>query len=332
MTHACAEADLVGWQWVRRVQQWRASAASQRQAARPNPGQDRPRPHSRRFSSPERFQGDIFPRTAKVRDALTWWKDQRFFLLLALAAVVGGCKAEIGDDCSVSTDCSNAGDRLCDTTQPGGYCTIFNCEPGTCPEEAICISFKNSPSSVCPDPQSGDRLRRTFCMRSCGGNDDCRSGYKCTDLGKDNPWKATVAEYGGVSGKVCIVPFRGATASGGPADICSPAKGCTAESCGGCCDALGFCRSGTEVAACGNAGGACTDCTGGSCVALPTPPGGACVGGTDAGSDATVPDAAADAASDAGSDAGDAAADGGDASTDAASDADATASDAATDS
>ena len=52
-----------------------------------------------------------------------------FFAFVATASVLAGCSAEIGDDCSNSTDCSSTGDRLCDTTQPGGYCTLFNCEP-----------------------------------------------------------------------------------------------------------------------------------------------------------------------------------------------------------
>ncbi|MEZ4226885.1 MAG: hypothetical protein R3B13_38445 [Polyangiaceae bacterium] len=229
---------------------------------------------------------------------MTWWSDKRFFVVLALVSGLYGCKPEIGDECSVSTDCSNAGDRLCDTTQPGGYCTIFNCEPGTCPEEAVCIAFKNSPSQLCPDPQLGDRLRRTFCLRSCGGDDDCRSGYKCIDLAKDNPWKASVAEYG-ASGKVCIVPFSGVPASGDITDICAPAQGCSASSCAGCCDGQGLCRAGTEATACGSAGGACTSCGAGACAPLVGTLGGSCGGpadaGSDVGSDAPPPDAALDA-------------------------------------
>lgn len=243
--------------------------------------------------------------------------------MLALVCGLYGCKPEIGDECSVSTDCSNAGERLCDTTLPGGYCTIFNCEPGTCPDEAVCVAFKNSPSSVCPDPQSGDRLRRTFCMRSCEGNGDCRSGYQCIDLGRENPWKATIAEYGDVSGKVCIVAFGAAPVSSASTDICEPAQGCSAQSCAGCCDVLGFCRSGTEALACGNAGASCVSCPA-SCAKLPKSAGGVCFGSADAGSDAAAPDSAT---TDAATDAGDAGTDAGD----AALDAETGAADAATD-
>src|ERR1051325_10082857 len=70
---------------------------------------------------------------------------EKLFLLAALTALStlgGGCKPKIGDDCKISTDCSAAGDRLCDITAPGGYCTMFNCEPGTCPDdESLCVEF-----------------------------------------------------------------------------------------------------------------------------------------------------------------------------------------------
>jgi hypothetical protein len=152
---------------------------------------------------------------------------------LSALLVAAGCKPEIGDECQVSTDCSNVGDRLCDTTQPGGYCTIFNCEPGTCPEEAICVAFKTSTSAACPDPQGGTRLQRTFCMRNCDDNSDCRGGYKCTDLkNPENPWGAKIVESGSVNGKVCIVPHKGTTQGGGDAGFEEPPGICTGTDAG----------------------------------------------------------------------------------------------------
>src|SRR5687768_17386078 len=65
----------------------------------------------------------------------------RWLAPMALLAAATGCAPEIGDDCTTSIDCSQLGDRLCDTSQPDGYCTIFNCEPDQCPEEAVCIAF-----------------------------------------------------------------------------------------------------------------------------------------------------------------------------------------------
>src|SRR5206468_6843571 len=38
---------------------------------------------------------------------------------LWLAALLTGCTPKIGDDCQTSVDCSQQGDRLCDTAQPG---------------------------------------------------------------------------------------------------------------------------------------------------------------------------------------------------------------------
>jgi hypothetical protein len=132
-------------------------------------------------------------------------------LLLALALLgLAGCKPEIGDSCSLSTDCSANGDRLCDITQPDGYCTIYGCSAGSCPKEAICVAFSSSVSnaSACYDPQDAARLRRTYCMRKCKGEDDCRGGYDCVNMAAaDNPWGAMVVERGSVSGRVCAVPY-----------------------------------------------------------------------------------------------------------------------------
>jgi len=133
--------------------------------------------------------------------------------LLLLIAALAGCQPAIGDDCQLSTDCSAAGDRLCDTTQPGGYCTVFNCEPGTCPEDSICVAYGSRPSTAsgCHDPQGGSRFQRAFCLARCDEDGDCRSGYACIDLSKRNPWGAVVVEPGAsrgeVNGKVCVVPF-----------------------------------------------------------------------------------------------------------------------------
>ncbi|MCB9576842.1 MAG: hypothetical protein H6717_07435 [Polyangiaceae bacterium] len=152
------------------------------------------------------------------------FRDRSLHWTVAAAALLfaAGCNPQIGDSCSVSTDCSNVGDRLCDTTQPGGYCTIFNCEPGSCPDEAICIAFSSSVSLACEDPQGGGRLRRTFCMRSCEGDSDCRGGYRCIDMGKDNPWGAGVVEGSVGNSKVCIVPYSGAPMAEDPnTEVCT---------------------------------------------------------------------------------------------------------------
>ncbi|MCC7542994.1 MAG: hypothetical protein IT379_42655 [Deltaproteobacteria bacterium] len=93
--------------------------------------------------------------------------------LLAVLAV--GCTPEIGDDCSTSVDCSANGDRICDTAQPEGYCTVRGCERGTCPEEAICVEFR----------PNVDRLADRWCLYACESDDDCRDGYACLSADGD---------------------------------------------------------------------------------------------------------------------------------------------------
>lgn len=145
-------------------------------------------------------------------------------LRLAILAVVlftgSGCAPEIGDDCNTSLDCSQQGDRLCDTKQPGGYCTIFNCEPDTCPEdEAVCVAFDFVLDPQChpgdlpaTDPEWA-RFGRTFCMKACEEDDDCREdeGYECAA-----PADMLIVDNDRVSDKFCVVkgfvPDHGAAA------------------------------------------------------------------------------------------------------------------------
>ncbi len=101
-------------------------------------------------------------------------------LALALAALAG-CKPKIGDQCSTAIDCSALGDRLCDVTQPGGYCTLFNCQPDSCPDEAACVVFRSELDPSCKDSADGrqGRFSQSFCMRLCTSQKDCRDGYAC---------------------------------------------------------------------------------------------------------------------------------------------------------
>lgn len=97
--------------------------------------------------------------------------------------VLLACTPNIGDKCSMSTDCSQLGDRLCDTSQPNGYCTVFNCEPDECPN-AICVAFDPSLDPVCGSDNGGrwPRFQRSYCMSPCSQNSDCRGAYECIDL------------------------------------------------------------------------------------------------------------------------------------------------------
>lgn len=142
----------------------------------------------------------------------------------ALSAV--GCTPKIGDDCSSSTDCSLRGDRLCDTTQPGGYCTIFNCEPGNCPDEGQCVAFDSTLDPLCSEPYATPRFQRTFCMKRCKNNGDCRGGYTCLDTShQPNAWGAIVVDHDPEGYKVCVAASSEQLPSAGPTDVCRPFDG-----------------------------------------------------------------------------------------------------------
>ncbi|MBM4387174.1 MAG: hypothetical protein FJ088_05510 [Deltaproteobacteria bacterium] len=88
------------------------------------------------------------------------------FLALALS-----CGQKIGDDCSGGSDCGTG--RICDKSQPGGYCTISPCEKNSCPDEAVCIFFTDFDS---------------YCMLRCDTDDDCRDEYRCVTGFGDHPF------------------------------------------------------------------------------------------------------------------------------------------------
>lgn len=140
-------------------------------------------------------------------------------MLAALA--LWACQPEIGDSCANAADCSQTGDRTCDTTVPGGYCTEFGCSADTCPSEAACIGYQSTVSTAleCADLQARPRLLRTACMRKCSRNSDCREEYVCVDMTQANAWGALLVDGSG-SGKVCSLPpppqAEGETA------VCSP--------------------------------------------------------------------------------------------------------------
>lgn len=96
--------------------------------------------------------------------AVRWLPIVSFLVVGAVA-----CAPQLGDACSDSLDCAVDGTRTCDTTQPGGYCLIPGCRSDECPDEGVCVRF------------GIDERARTFCMRRCGGDGDCRSDYECLE-------------------------------------------------------------------------------------------------------------------------------------------------------
>ena len=97
--------------------------------------------------------------------------------LLGIVWSALACQPGIGDSCTSALRCSTAGSRLCDQTQPGGYCTIEGCDVGTCPDEAVCVKFWPKVSRE----GDADRLGTNFCMLKCDERSDCRDGdgYDC---------------------------------------------------------------------------------------------------------------------------------------------------------
>jgi hypothetical protein len=145
----------------------------------------------------------------------------------ALLALASGCAPKIGDKCTVSTDCSVNGDRLCDSTEPGGYCTVFNCEPNACPDDSLCVAFVEP---TCSSPAQSDRFTRTFCMATCGSDGDCRSGYQCIDVTHDEVRE--VVDVNPSTRRICAVapvPAIAADASTKEPAVCNAFDGSLPE-------------------------------------------------------------------------------------------------------
>lgn len=134
---------------------------------------------------------------------------------LSLAGIVlfalAGCTPTIGDKCQVSTDCSIRGDRQCDVSQPGGYCTQLNCRGNSCSDEASCVLFGSAVPGCNYDDRSGpfgSRVARSFCMAKCETNSDCRDGYTCADP-RTAPWNAVILDDDQGKRSCLAIPIEG---------------------------------------------------------------------------------------------------------------------------
>jgi hypothetical protein len=126
----------------------------------------------------------------------------RLVFTLVLAGVgITGCKQNIGDACTSSTDCSVTGERQCDLAQPGGYCTVFSCNPDTCPQGA-CVEWRFIPS----------RTAETWCMKTCDTDSWCRREYWCvfpSEINMDGDWEADLPEEERVARIVDLDEYKG---------------------------------------------------------------------------------------------------------------------------
>lgn len=98
--------------------------------------------------------------------------------VMTLLCAAAACTQGIGDACETALRCSASGTRLCDMTQPGGYCTLAGCQEGSCPPEAVCVTFFQNTREGNADR---NRLSTNYCMRKCDERSDCRDddGYDC---------------------------------------------------------------------------------------------------------------------------------------------------------
>jgi hypothetical protein len=151
----------------------------------------------------------------------------RVYLGLVACLLLGACTSEIGDECSTSSDCATTeSDRLCLTQAlegfPGGYCTEFNCDPGSCPKEAVCVGYRTELANADECASGSNRLQRSYCMRSCSKDSDCRGGYACVDVSEETVWGAEVIETGSRANKtkICALAYSGPEADDRSADVC----------------------------------------------------------------------------------------------------------------
>ena len=153
-------------------------------------------------------------------------REPRWLLTAALlvSSALAGCTPSIGDKCVLSTDCSTRGDRLCDTSQPDGYCTQFNCPKNGCPNDAACVLFNANLPGCGYDDRSGgygSRTARSFCVARCSSNSDCRGGYTCADPHLA-PWNGLVLDDDQSRLTCLVVPFGADADAGDAGAIMSP--------------------------------------------------------------------------------------------------------------
>ena len=172
-------------------------------------------------------------------------------------SVLAGCTPGIGDKCTLSTDCSVTGTLVCDTSQPGGYCTVLNCTDDSCPNSAVCVMFQSTvPGCAYDDYQSPSRTGRSFCMEHCSQDSDCRQsdGYICGDP-TGTPWYAAVLDNNQSQGVCLVAPgLLNMSEPQGDAAVCQ-SVGSDAEASPGTGTGPDASREGGEAAVGRDAGG-----------------------------------------------------------------------------
>jgi len=134
-------------------------------------------------------------------------RDCSYLAALAIAAfILAGCTPGIGDRCTLSTDCSVQGNRLCDTSQPNGYCTLTPCTANSCPDNAACVEIGASvPGCAYDDYAAPSRVGTSMCLKTCNSDSDCRQsdGYSCAS--PSGPGSSNVVLDTNQSERVCLI-------------------------------------------------------------------------------------------------------------------------------
>lgn len=176
---------------------------------------------------------------------------------LALALTAAGCSKQIGDNCQTAADCNPNGGRICDLSQPGGYCTIQGCDETTCPSEATCIRY----------------FPAAYLTRPCNPYCEDRQSLAPGDAGADDAGAGTAPRCpeafptdAGTSSALCP---NGATNDCTADEICLDNGLCAARNgelryCAKACASNSDCRSGYVCRPTGTAGSvalSATPCT-----------------------------------------------------------------------
>lgn len=85
-------------------------------------------------------------------------------IVLCLGSLAVACSPGVGDACSTNSDCGS--DRVCDKSQPDGYCTRTPCVRTGCPGDSVCVVYADQVS---------------YCMQRCGPFNFCREQYTCLE-------------------------------------------------------------------------------------------------------------------------------------------------------
>jgi hypothetical protein len=170
--------------------------------------------------------------------------------IFALAAgallMAAACARNIGDDCQTSVDCDPNGTRLCDLSQPGGYCTIAGCDQTSCPKSSTCVRvFPEqylTPSASATNPPN-------HCISACedlaclpAGSCDQAAGNCCPDACPQGPTNDCNAE------ELCL-----RVDATGMNDVCVR-RALEQRYCAKSCSSNSDCRDGYECRATGTGG------------------------------------------------------------------------------